>query len=154
MIAKSSRGERALSDNAYEQDALQAGQLWFGGRSSQSTAQCCSYRTAQVSNWTCHSGKETRWALNSTTISSWNCKDTTTLSNIQWRLFNRHDISVRLFRLTAFPNNCAPVKREFTVLAARTNFVRKNITGHFSSKIIFIYVSVSVCLCVCISGGK
>jgi hypothetical protein len=40
MIAKACRGERSHSDKAYEQNTLQSGQLSFGGRSSQSTAQC------------------------------------------------------------------------------------------------------------------
>jgi hypothetical protein len=47
MIAKPCVGEGALSDKAYEQNVLQTGQLWFGGRTSQSTAQCCNHRTVQ-----------------------------------------------------------------------------------------------------------
>jgi len=83
MIAKPCRGERAFSDKAYEENALQAGQLWFGGRSNQSRARCCKYRTVQVSSFTCHSGKGTLWDRPSTAFSNGTLKDITTLSKIQ-----------------------------------------------------------------------
>jgi len=132
----------------------EAGQLWFGGRYSQSTAQCWSRRTAQDSNWKWNSGKWTRWNLRSTAFCSCNCEDSKMLSNIQWRLFKStwHLCSFiqikQLFRITVARwsrLSGSPLYRR------REKFLwRKMLMGILVPK---LYLYLWVFVCMRISGG-